>query len=109
MCGIWAFIQGCSQSRGANPESIEKALALLRARGPETCEHVVYNMNGLAGLCQAHLGFTRLAINGLDASGNQPMFEDDKEGAPRVAWICNGEIYNWQVLKDSLDLHPTNQ
>jgi asparagine synthase (glutamine-hydrolysing) len=109
MCGIWAFIQGCSQSRGANPESIEKALAVLRARGPETCKHVVYNMNGLAGLCQAHLGFTRLAINGLDASGNQPMFEADKDGAPRVAWICNGEIYNWQVLKDSLDLHPTNQ
>lgn len=108
MCGIWAFIQGCEQSFGANPQSIEKAMAALRDRGPETCEHVVYNIGSLTRNCQAHLGFTRLAINGLELSGNQPMVENDSNGRPRVAWICNGEIYNWLFLKESMDLQPSN-
>ena len=39
------------------------------------------------------LGFTRLAINGLTESGNQPM-----KGNDGLHWICNGEIYNWAQL-----------
>jgi asparagine synthase (glutamine-hydrolysing) len=38
------------------------------------------------------LGFTRLAINGLDPEGMQPMSRDDR------TWVCNGEIYNWKEL-----------
>jgi asparagine synthase (glutamine-hydrolysing) len=41
---------------------------------------------------QTQLGFTRLAINGLNNSGMQPMFKDD------IMWICNGEIYNYKDL-----------
>jgi asparagine synthase (glutamine-hydrolysing) len=38
------------------------------------------------------LGFTRLAINGLNHGGMQPMQKDG------ISWICNGEIYNWRNL-----------
>ena len=46
------------------------------------------------------LGFTRLAINGLTANGNQPVESND------MAVICNGEIYNYKELAKrwSIDL-----
>jgi len=44
------------------------------------------------------IGFTRLAINGLNEVGMQPM----QRG--QVSWICNGEIYNWKELAIQYDL-----
>jgi asparagine synthase (glutamine-hydrolysing) len=38
------------------------------------------------------LGFTRLAINGLNEAGMQPF------GWRNSTWMCNGEIYNWKEL-----------
>jgi asparagine synthase (glutamine-hydrolysing) len=38
------------------------------------------------------MGFTRLAINGLNPAGMQPF------GKKNVVWMCNGEIYNWRSL-----------
>ena len=44
------------------------------------------------------LGFTRLALNGLGTGGMQPMTADG------IGWVCNGEIYNYEELKERLDL-----
>jgi asparagine synthase (glutamine-hydrolysing) len=60
-------------------------IAKLDARGPEGIKTVVIHGVG-------NLGFTRLAINGLNSSGMQPMIQDDR------TWVCNGEIYNWREL-----------
>jgi asparagine synthase (glutamine-hydrolysing) len=79
MCGIWALIGGsCSDS-----ETLAH-LEALRARGPEGIRTIA-----LPSL-DVRLGFTRLAINGLNEEGMQPM------GKGGVHWICNGELYNWK-------------
>jgi len=63
---------------------VKKCLATLESRGPEgTC---------ILEVGDATLGFTRLGLNGLTDAGMQPM---QKGG---IAWICNGEIYNWKEL-----------
>jgi len=81
MCGIWALI---GSSPGFDPDDIAKCLATLKARGPETIRDVYKPF-----CC---LGFTRLAINGLNEAGMQP-FEADG-----LTWMCNGEIYNAKQL-----------
>jgi asparagine synthase (glutamine-hydrolysing) len=81
MCGIWALL---GQSPEFDPVECAKCLEALRARGPEMSRRVV------KPYCS--LGFTRLAINGLNEHGMQP-FESDG-----LLWICNGEIYNAKQL-----------
>jgi asparagine synthase (glutamine-hydrolysing) len=81
MCGIWALL-------GSPSFNSEPYLAQLRARGPEQSAHKMV----LCGYQPVHLGFTRLAINGLTAAGDQPM------QAGGLHWICNGEIYNYKDL-----------
>ena len=56
----------------------------LSRRGPESMR--ILDLSGCT------LGFTRLAINGLNEAGMQPMQRGD------VSWMCNGEIYNWKHL-----------
>jgi asparagine synthase (glutamine-hydrolysing) len=79
MCGIWLSIGS------PNASQTDTALAALKARGPE--ETRIVDVSGLGTL-----GFTRLAINGLDPAGMQPMQQEN------LSWICNGEIYNWRAL-----------
>ena len=62
----------------------EDCMKTLWARGPEGTR--LQHIRGVGTL-----GFTRLAINGVE-SGMQPMERDDR------TWICNGEIYNWKAL-----------
>ena len=79
MCGIWAVF--------GEPLPSEEAKALLRMlkdRGPEGAR--IAHGNGY------QLGFTRLAINGLNEGGMQPMSDGG------WSWVCNGEIYNWKDL-----------
>ena len=81
MCGIW----GALHVTGLKAVEMEACLAALKARGPE--------YQTLA--CPApgvHIGFTRLAINGLTVAGHQPFEHDD------LAIVCNGEIYNYKQL-----------
>ena len=80
MCGIWASV-------GKAVEKAEYYLSQLTSRGPEGSRLV--NGNGY------QLGFTRLAINGLNESGMQPM------SFGSFQWVCNGEIYNWKALSES--------
>ena len=79
MCGIWARF-------GQQPEdeSAEFWTNKLRARGPEkTLVKSTYKYT---------MGFTRLAINGLNEAGMQPM------NFGSTTYMCNGEIYNWVNL-----------
>ena len=78
MCGIWAAF-------GDKPcPDAHCWLKKMSGRGPE--ESVLKHVAG--GL----LGFARLAINGLNHGGMQPM---ETAG---LQWVCNGEIYNWRDL-----------
>ena len=90
MCGIWALL-------GIKPTLMSPSYCVkqLEARGPEGLRIVDVSKNIV-------LGFTRLAINGLNEEGMQPM------SIPHISWVCNGEIYNWRALKSEhlmLDVH----
>ena len=81
MCGIWAVF-GAVENDAAK---YVKCLEALKARGPEgTRIHPI----GSSGF----MGFTRLAINGLNHGGMQPMVHNAN------VWMANGEIYNWKEL-----------
>lgn len=81
MCGIWVLLGANSADGRTNT-----CMKTLEARGPEgTC---VMDLSG------AIFGFTRLAINGLNPLGMQPMKRGD------LWWMCNGEIYNWKELAE---------
>jgi asparagine synthase (glutamine-hydrolysing) len=97
MCGIWAFVG--NKSITYSDETVNKCFEELANRGPETKAELKINFV----VNNVHLGFTRLAINGLTPEGNQPMFEDG------IYWICNGEIYNWKNIAESFNLNPKNK
>lgn len=46
------------------------------------------------------LGFTRLAINGLNNTGMQPFVQGSEPNT--VAWVCNGEIYNAKEIESKI-------
>ena len=75
MCGIW-----CVLGYTLPAQTASHLVSKLSARGPEG-SRVVEGTD-------FQLGFTRLAINGLDLKGMQPM------RLKNLTWACNGEIYN---------------
>ena len=87
MCGIAAYL-GSELSRGKR--SVERALELLRHRGPD--DEGVYSDGPVV------LGQRRLAIVDLSASAHQPMVSPDG----RWALIYNGEVYNHLALRSRL-------
>src|SRR3989337_3287920 len=82
MCGIFVFI---GESTIKQQKKNEQALKLLERRGPDNTKSKQVSSNVL-------FGFTRLAINGLDESGDQPM------NLGKNWLVCNGEIYNFHEL-----------
>jgi len=92
MCGILAWIRSSTARTHTKSEAIARAMNTLVARGPEGTR--VVDISG--GQSQALLGFTRLAINGLNTAGMQPF---TKAG---LTWICNGEIYNAPTIEKVL-------
>lgn len=88
MCGIWAWIYGQGTSPYDHKALWEKGVKTLAARGPESDGGAWKDIPGVGTFC-----FTRLAINGLTETGNQP-FEDSE-----LVWMCNGEIYNHGELE----------
>lgn len=79
MCGIWALI-----GKPIDKDSAAACLDKLKARGPESSK--------LLTNYRFQLGFTRLALNGLNNGAMQPMTSNE------LQWICNGEIYNWKDI-----------
>ena len=88
MCGITGFVNA---NRDAADRSILEAMnhAILH-RGPDEDGFYVKENVGLA--------MRRLAIIDL-ASGQQPMYNEDRT----KAIVFNGEIYNYQEIRENLD------
>lgn len=80
MCGIWFRLGPMMVVHNPNTW-----IQTLSPRGPESMSVVT-----LSG--DMTLGFTRLAINGLNERGMQPFSKG------KTSWMCNGEIYNWKEL-----------
>lgn len=87
MCGIAGIVSSSPQF--ANREGIERMLRSMVHRGPD--DEGVYTGSG------AILGQRRLSIIDLEG-GQQPIANEDN-----TRWVvCNGEIYNYQSLRDRL-------
>lgn len=84
MCGIAGFV-----GKGTEGD-LRRMIAALRHRGPDH--------QGAGFFDDAGLASARLAIIDLSPEGNQPMEDMDR----RVAVVFNGEIYNFQELRDDL-------
>jgi len=89
MCGIFALLNKDDKI----PSSlIKSSFQKGQSRGPEDTQ-TKYFLKGM-------FGFHRLAINGFNHTGNQPMMIDD------IILICNGEIYNYKELYDLMEVVP---
>ncbi len=88
MCGILGkiFSSNCSISES----EFENALSLMKHRGPDD--------SGIHKSDKFIFGQRRLSIIDLSDGGKQPMISDDG----RVTIIFNGEIYNYQEIKEDL-------
>jgi asparagine synthase (glutamine-hydrolysing) len=87
MCGILGV------SGPFNPLNFAFALSKIKHRGPDDSDIFLDEGNHVA------LGHVRLSILDLSILGHQPMFSEDG----RVVLIFNGEIYNFQELRSSLE------
>lgn len=85
MCGITGFIN----KKKEKEQDLKKMLKRIEHRGPDATG--IYIDDKIA------LGHQRLSIIDL-SSGNQPMFNEDES----VVIIFNGEIYNYETLKEEL-------
>lgn len=86
MCGIFFY-----QGNLYNLRSLYPFFARLKHRGPDHyCFKKISNSN--------ILGFHRLAINGLDESGHQPLELDN------IYLLANAEIYNYKDLIQRFNL-----
>jgi asparagine synthase (glutamine-hydrolysing) len=80
MCGIWFCLGNFCTA------NVKKYVNNIQKRGPEDTRILSVEHAGT-------MGFNRLAINGLNPEGMQPMNIENK-----TYWMCNGEIYNWRSL-----------
>ena len=95
MCGIFCLVSF------KGPIDIKVALeclSLLQARGPDRLNYKLYKLSD----CEVFLGFTRLAIMDTTDKGLQPF--EAGGSAVRSAVVCNGEIYNFRQLVETLKL-----
>ncbi|MDN3658345.1 asparagine synthase (glutamine-hydrolyzing) [Ferruginibacter paludis] len=89
MCGIAGYI---SLNNSFSKEQLETALSSIQHRGPDA-EGMYFSPDGKIGL-----GHRRLSILDLSAGANQPMFSSNG----RYCIVFNGEIYNFNELKERL-------
>ncbi len=87
MCGIAGIIEKNTD----NKTLMSQMLDAIAHRGPD--DKSVYTANDCT------LGHRRLSIIDLN-TGNQPIFNEDKT----VAVVFNGEIYNFQEIRDELKI-----
>ena len=88
MCGIFALLNSSYDNN-----TIQNEFMKGQSRGPEfsKLDH---------SYLKSVLGFHRLAINGLNNESNQPLVIND------IVLICNGEIYNYKKLYESMNITP---
>ena len=93
MCGFIGFLDlGASQGREAMGLTIAAMTDAIAHRGPDDSGAYLEPDLGLA------FGFRRLSILDLTKEGHQPM----ESSCGRYVIIFNGEIYNFQELKNEL-------
>lgn len=93
MCGLTGFLSIAPHLSGESIEPVVNAMSKrLRHRGPDDAGAWCDPSSGIA------LGFRRLAIVDLSASGHQPMMS----ACGRYVIVFNGEIYNHPDLKAEL-------
>lgn len=88
MCGIAGFIDR-TYTHDEAERLLDRMCQVIRHRGPD--EQGIWAGDG------AGLGMRRLSIIDL-SGGHQPIFNEDQS----VLVVFNGEIYNYQSLKQSL-------
>ncbi len=88
MCGITGYID-MRDERNADKGILKRMADKIVHRGPDSSG---YYADGSVGL-----GFRRLSIIDLE-SGDQPIANEDNS----IVLICNGEIYNYRELRQSL-------
>lgn len=93
MCGIAGFILG-SQHEYA-PTLLPRMAAVISHRGPD--DEGLLNVQTSTGEFSVGLAHRRLSIIDLDA-GHQPIGNEDSS----VQIVFNGEIYNFELLRDEL-------
>ena len=91
MCGI-AGIFGITNSEPCDRDALQRAMDSMALRGPD--DQGCFEAPGIA------LGHRRLAV--IDVQGGRQPFTDPESGATIV---YNGEIYNFQTLRDDLTAH----
>lgn len=91
MCGICGFVSNRSQTL----DTLIEMNTLLSHRGPDDHGEEIYQISNGKYVGFAH---RRLSIIDLSEKGHQPMHSVDK----RVSVVFNGEIYNYQELRDEL-------
>ena len=93
MCGITGFFDTTiSTSKETLIGIVTRMSDRISHRGPDDSGIWIDEQNGVA------LGFRRLAILDLTPTGHQPMPSADG----RYFIVFNGEIYNFQSLRDEL-------
>jgi len=93
MCGILGFLDVTrAHNKPWMVEAAQKMADALVHRGPDSGDIWVDKVSGIA------LGHRRLAILDLSATGQQPMFSSGR----RYIIVFNGEIYNFQQLRQEL-------
>jgi len=90
MCGIAGEIRINSQQTEADWQAIS---LLMKRRGPDD--------EGAWHSDRCSMVFRRLSIMDLSPAGHQPMQSPDQ----RYALCFNGELYNWQALRKTLEGH----
>ena len=88
MCGICGVFNLKKRDR-TERRVVEAMLQAIKHRGPDGQRIEI--------LEQAALGFNRLSFLDLEG-GMQPIFNEDET----IVMICNGEIFNYQSLKNEL-------
>ena len=96
MCGI--FFYGGDND---NEKIIEESFHMIKHRGPDMSFLKKYSTNNT----DFWLGFHRLAINDLSEKGMQPF---ESTNTSKYYTICNGEIYNFNKIKQEDKLKTEN-
>ena len=98
MCGIFALLNFWKYHH--DKVEIYNLFLKGKKRGPENTQLIEVTIGDI----NSYLGFHRLAINGYnDEISNQPFNIDD------VYLICNGEIYNYKQLYNTLNIKPKSK
>jgi asparagine synthase (glutamine-hydrolysing) len=97
MCGICGVID--LSGRPVDKAVGQRMMALLAHRGPDSTGSLVVEPEPLKTSATAFLGHCRLKIIDLSDDARQPLPNEDN-----TVWVIfNGEIYNFQELREDLE------